>query len=330
MNEQPFLRDRPNMSPINDRGQPWNPRSFLALIGLFGVGALVALSINWGRLARGNRALPTLFIGLVLFAGIFLGPLLPYLAQLEPSSSRNIAVGVGFGVAFLLYLVGLFILQTKDYQDYLRYPQFRKQGRVSYAGTWAIIAYAVGMMSLVIFAMVVAYFRTRPETIETKYFTMTRLGHWERESTTTTEYCQRYSEGCLVYLESYGEKGDVAFTITYIPQDEPDFETAVDSQWDALLNGNRDIDMGRTHQETVGGILVTFQDFTARAHYVNGGYAPEDYFIGRGYVPMDGGLLEITYWAVTEGDFREHRSEYDELMDSIKFTQPVLESPTNG
>lgn len=330
MNEQPFLRDRPNMSPISDRDQPWNPRSFLALIGLFGVGALVALSINWGRLARSNRALPTLFIGLLLFAGIFLGPLLPYLAELEPSSSRNIVVGGGFGMAFLAYLMALFIIQARDYQDYLRYPQFRKQGRVSYAGTWAIIAYAVGMMSLVIFAMVVAYFRTRPETIETDYFTMTRLGHWDRESNTETSYCKDYSEGCLVYFEGYGENGPVVFMITHISDNELDFETAVNRQWDALLNGNQDIEMGRTHQETVDGILVTFQDFTARARYLDGGYAPEDYFIARGYVPLEDGLLEITYWAVTEADFREHRSEYDELMDSIRFTQPVLELPTDG
>ncbi|KAB2852187.1 MAG: hypothetical protein F9K46_19370 [Anaerolineae bacterium] len=135
-------------------------------------------------------------------------------------------------------------------------------------------------------------------------------------------YCANYEQGCFLNI-SYAGPETREMVFIYFPLNGSSHQAIVNRLWQEYLANYRDVRYGPQTTHTVDGDEFTFQEFVPPNLYSLEGYHLSNYYSAHGYVAVADGVIEITFWASSEAEFRDSYGQFIDILDSIDLKHRV-------
>ncbi|MBZ0320938.1 MAG: hypothetical protein K8L91_31275 [Anaerolineae bacterium] len=307
---KPLPFSRPAHFPF---GRPINPALIGVVLLFFTIAAMPMLCINWKRLGRPRWVAPSWMIGGFLMAAFITLLIFPI------GDSILLKVGglVVIGALFHVYLFSMY------YAQYKAYEHVRKRGDVmgmlKHHYQWGPTLFGAGALVLggIVFGIVIARGTdTPPAPIDSDYLTLERPDDWYSTPPDEAQFCHDYPQGCFLYVR-HKNMNDVGLAFAYYPLNGSTPDGMASYLWQQYLAWYPNLPFGPRSTLTVDAVSVIFQEYTFPNRFSPDAGLSFDYAVTRGYVAVEGGLIEITFWSAEAPNFRAVYGDFEAMIRSI-------------
>lgn len=313
LTQKPLPFSKPAHFPF---GKPISPTLIGVMLFTLTVAAMPMLCINWKRFGKPNWVAPSLLLGGFLMLALVAVLVFP----IGDSTVLKYGPALIFAVGFHVYLFAMYYMQIKAYEPVRKAGDVA--GMLNYRYQWGPTVFGAGALVLigVAFGIVVSGGTDTPtKPVTSDYLTLERPPDWYAAPAEEGQFCNDYEQGCFLFLR-HQDMTDVGMTFVYFPLNGVAPDAMVTFLWQQYMAWYPNLPFGPRTTLTIDTVPVIFQEYAFPNRLARDAGQVFDYSVSRGYVAVEGGLIEITYWSAEAAQFRDVYDDFEAIITSIELT----------